>query len=88
VPIPPGLIEPGDPGSGKPITCFEGVSQFRHESNAESLHEAIQRAAEAAVGGLGLEAGDFRDFEVSRIQVRVGGNPNVKVYRVELTDVG
>lgn len=88
MPIPPGLIEPGEPGMGKPIVCFEGVSEFRHESSAESLHEAIQKAAEAAVGELGLHPGDIRDFEVARIQVRVGGNPNVKVYRVELTDAG
>jgi hypothetical protein len=73
---------------GKPITCYEGISAFRHESNAESLHEAVQRAAEAAVEGLELQPGDFRDLEIARIQVRVSGNPNVKVYRVEMTDAG
>jgi hypothetical protein len=61
---------------------------FRDTSNAESLHEAIQRAAEVAVEHHGLGPGDSMDFEIARIQVRVGGNPNVKVYRVELTDAG
>lgn len=88
MPIPPGLVEPGSPGMGRAIKCFEGVSEFRHESNADSLHEAIQKAAEAAVESLELQPGDVRDFEIARIQVRVGGNPNVKVYRVELTDAG
>jgi hypothetical protein len=88
VPIPPGLIEPGEPGMGKPITCYEGISEFRHESNAESLHEAIQKAAEVAVETLSLQPGDFVDLEIARIQVRVSGNPNVKVYRVEMTEAG
>jgi hypothetical protein len=73
---------------GGPINCYEGVSEFRHESNAESLHEAIQAAAEAAVADKNLGPGDMVDFEIQRIQVRVSGNPNVKVYRVELSDAG
>lgn len=84
MPIPPGLV-PGEPANGRTVTCYEGVSEFRHESNAESLHEAVQKAAEAAVETLGLQPGDVVDLEIARIQVRVGGNPNVKVYRVELT---
>jgi hypothetical protein len=88
VPIPPGLVGPGERSMGKPITCYEGISEFRDMSDAESLHEAIQRAAEAAVETLGLGPGDFKDLEVARIQVRVSGNPNVKVYRVEMTDAG
>ena len=88
MPIPPGLREPGEPAMGNAINCYEGVSEFRHESNAESLHEAIQKAAEAAVGDKNLGPGDMVDFEVHRIQIRVSGNPNVKVYRVELSDAG
>ncbi len=87
MPIPPGL-GPDHPRSGQTITCYEGVSKFRNESTAESFHEAVQSAAEAAVADLDLHPGDVRDFEIARIQVRVGGNPNVKVYRVELTDAG
>lgn len=87
MPIPPG-IGPGEQSRGTAISCFEGLSEFRHESNAESLHEAIQRAAEAAVDTLGLKPGDEMDFEIARIQVRVSGNPNVKVYRVEMTGAG
>ena len=88
MPIPPGRIKPGEPGTGKPITCFEGVSEFRDTSTAESLHEAIQKATEAAIENLGLAPGDFKDFEIARIQARVSGNPNVKVYRVEMTEAG
>jgi hypothetical protein len=73
---------------GNTITCYEGVSEFRHESDANSLHEAIQKAAEAAVADKDLQPGDFVDFEIQRIQVRVSGNPNVKVYRVEMSDAG
>jgi hypothetical protein len=87
VPIPPG-IGPGEPSKGMAITCYEGVSEFRDESTAESLHEAIQRAAEAAIGDKNLEHGQFVDLEIQRIQVRVSGNPNVKVYRVEMSDAG
>jgi hypothetical protein len=90
VPIPPDLREPGGDGSqmGKAINCYEGVSQFRDTSDAESLHEAIQVAAAAAVADKGLGPGDMVDFEIHRIQIRVSGNPNVKVYRVELSDAG
>ena len=87
MPIPPGLT-PGEPPMGNTIKCYEGVSEFRHESNADSLHEAIQKAAEAAVADKDLQPGDFVDFEIQRIQVRVSGNPNVKVYRVEMSDAG
>ena len=86
--IPSEHIEPGVPKGGQPLLCFEGLSEYRDTSDAESLHEAIQEAAMAAVRELGLERGDFRDFDVSRIQIRVGGNPNVKVYRVEITPSG
>jgi hypothetical protein len=88
MPIPPGRIGPGEPALGNTIKCYEGVSEFRHESNAESLHEAIQKAAEAAISDLELQPGDFKDLEIARIQVRVGGNPNVKVYRVEMSEAG
>ena len=88
MPIPREHIELGAPRMGRPITCFQGVSEFRDESTAASLHEAIQEAAMAAVKELGLSPGDFRDFEISRIQIRVGGNPNVKVYSVEITPSG
>ena len=73
---------------GSTIKCYEGVSEFRHTSDANSLHEAIQAAAEAAVADKDLQPGDFVDFEIQRIQVRVSGNPNVKVYRVEMSDAG
>jgi hypothetical protein len=76
------------PARKGPIPAFEGVSRFRHTSDAESLHEAIQQAAEAAVEGLGIAPGDTRVFEVTRIQVEVGGNPNVKIYRVEMSQTG
>ncbi len=73
---------------GNTIKCYEGVSKFRDTSDANSLHEAIQQAAEAAVADKDLQPGDFVDFEIQRIQVRVSGNPNVKVYRVEMSDAG
>jgi hypothetical protein len=73
---------------GNAIKCYEGVSKFRDTSDANSLHEAIQQAAEAAVADKELGPGDFVDFEIQRIQVRVSGNPNVKVYRVEMSDAG
>ena len=88
MPIPPGLREPGEPRIGNPIKCYEGVSEFRDTSTAESLHEAIQAAAEAAVADKELGPGDMVDLEIHRIQIRVSGNPNVKVYRVELSDAG
>jgi hypothetical protein len=84
----PMLNQEGDPPRRGEVRAFEGVSEFRHTSNAESLHEAIQQAAEAAVEGLGIAPGDSRVFEVTRIQVEVGGNPNVKIYRVEMSDRG
>ena len=73
---------------GNTFKCYEGVSEFRVTSNAESLHEAIQAAAEAAVADKDLQPGDMVDLEIHRIQIRVSGNPNVKVYRVELSDAG
>ena len=88
MPIPPGLREPGGSRMGNTIKCYEGVSEFRHTSDAESLHEAIQAAAETAVADKGLGPEDMVDFEIHRIQIRVSGNPNVKVYRVELSDAG
>ena len=74
----------------RPETTFRLAvcGPFRHESNADSLHEAIQKAAEAAVSDKDLQPGDFVDLEVQRIQIRVSGNPNVKVYRVELSEAG
>lgn len=84
----PMLNQEGEPPRKGQIPAFEGVSEFRDTSNAESLHEAIQQAAEAAVEGLGIAPGDTRVFEVSRIQVEVGGNPNVKIYRVEMSETG
>jgi hypothetical protein len=87
VPIPPSK-GPHEPPEGRTIRRFQGVSRYRDTSDAQSLHEAIQAAAEAAVEELGMQAGDFRDFEIARIQVRIGGNPNVKIYSVELTDAG
>ena len=84
----PMLNQEGEPPRRGEVRAFEGVSEFRHTSNAESLHEAIQQAAEAAVEGLGIAPGDSRVFEVTRIQVEVGGNPNVKIYRVEMSDRG
>jgi flavin-binding protein dodecin len=84
----PMLNQEGEPPRKGEVRAFEGVSEFRHTSNAESLHEAIQQAAEAAVEGLSIAPGDTRVFEVTRIQVEVGGNPNVKIYRVEMSDRG
>jgi hypothetical protein len=84
----PMLNEEGGPPRRGEVRAFEGVSEFRHTSNAESLHEAIQQAAEAAVEGLSIAPGDTRVFELTRIQVEVGGNPNVKVYRVEMSETG
>jgi hypothetical protein len=86
--IPSDHIQAGAERFGKPIVCFEGVSTFRDTSDAESLHEAIQQAAMAAVDELEIQPGEVRDFEIARIQIRVGGNPNVKVYRVEITPSG
>ena len=90
MPIPPDKRELGAPKTGQPIRCFEGISEFRDTSDAESLHEAIQEAAAAAVGedGFNLKPGEFKDFEISRIQIRVSANPNVKVYRVEISEAG
>jgi hypothetical protein len=79
------LNQEGEPARKGEIRAFEGVSEFRHTSNAESLHEAIQQAAEAAVEGLSIAPEETRVFEVTRIQVEVGGNPNVKIYRVEMS---
>jgi flavin-binding protein dodecin len=84
----PMLNQEGEPPRKGEVRAFEGVSEFRHTSNAESLHEAIQQAAEAAVEGLSIAPGETRVFEVTRIQVEVGGNPNVKIYRVEMSDRG
>lgn len=80
------LNQPGQPSRGDVIRAFEGVSEFRDESDAASLHEAIQQAAEQAARALKPGA-PTEVFEVSRIQIEVG-NPNVKVYRVELTARG
>ena len=89
MPIPDGHRRSGARKRGGAIRCFEGVSAFRHTSNAASLHEAIQEAAFVAAGpdGFNLKRSEFKDLEVTRIQVRIGGNPNVKVYRVELTEI-
>jgi hypothetical protein len=84
----PMLNQEGEPPRRGEVRAFEGVSEFRHTSNAESLHEAIQQAAEAAVEGLRIAPGDTRVFELTRVQVEVGGNPNVKVYRVEMSETG
>lgn len=84
----PILNDEDGPARKGPVPAFEGVSRFRDTSDAESLHEAIQQAAEAAVEGLGIAPGDTRVFELTRIQVEVGGNPNVKVYRVEMSEGG
>lgn len=86
--IPDDHIRPGAEKFGKPIVAFEGVSEYRDTSDAESLHEAIQQAAMAAVTEFEMQPGEVRDFEIARIQIRVGGNPNVKVYRVEITPSG
>jgi flavin-binding protein dodecin len=76
------------PSSGKQVRAFVGISEYRDVSTAESLHEAIQAAAQAAARQLELEADEKTElFEVSRIQVQVG-NPNVKAYRVVLTPAG
>jgi hypothetical protein len=80
------LNQEGEPPRRGEVRTFEGISEFRHTSNAESLHEAVQQAAEAAVEGLSIAPGDSRVFEVTRIQVEVGGNPNVKIYRVEMSE--
>jgi hypothetical protein len=73
----------GEESRGASIRAFEGVSRYRDQSDAQSLHEAIQRAAEEAARNLKPGA-PTEIFEISRIQVEVG-NPNVKVYRVVLT---
>jgi hypothetical protein len=70
-------IEPG-PRGGE-IRAFEGVSEYNDESSAASLHQAIQNAAKEAA-----DKGATGDYEVTRIQIVVG-NPNVKVYRAEIT---
>ena len=88
MPIPETHRQLGAPRQGEPITRFQGVSEFRDTSDADSLHEAIQEAAQAAVRHHNLGPDQFKDFEVSRIQIRVSGNPNVKVYTVELSDAG
>lgn len=78
----------GQPSRGAPIRAYEGVSEYRDQSDAASLHEAIQRAAEEAARELRPPPDKETEvFEVSRIQVEVG-NPNVKVYRVVLTPAG
>lgn len=79
----PFLNQPDQPAQGGKIQRFEGVSEYRDESGAESLHEAIQQAAHAAAEAFRLSPENTRIFEVTRIQVEVG-NPNVKVYRVEI----
>lgn len=84
----PILNELEEPPRKGQIPAFEGISRHRDTSNAESLHEAIQAAAEAAVEGLKIEPGQSHVFEVTRIQLEVGGNPNVKIYRVEVTPRG
>ena len=83
----PILNEPDQNPKKGQIPAFEGISRFRDTSNSESLHEAIQAAAEAAVEGLKIAPGERRLFEVSRIQLEVVGNPNVKVYRVEVAEM-
>ena len=67
---------------GGAIEAFEGVSEFRDENDAQSLHDAIQEAARAAAQK--LQPGETADFDISRLQIVVG-NPNVKAYRVEIT---
>jgi hypothetical protein len=84
--VPPILNQESEPPRRGEIRAFEGVSAFRDTSDAESLHEAIQEAAKAAVEGLSIAPGETRIFELTRIQVEVGGNPNVKVYRVEVSE--
>jgi flavin-binding protein dodecin len=70
---------------GNRIRAFEGASEYRDESSADSLHEAIQHAAREAARTLADEGEELpQAFEVSRIQVLVG-NPNVKAYSVILT---
>lgn len=76
-------IPKGDRG-GRPISAFEGISEFRDENDSQALHDAIQEAAMAASAGLTLRPGDTVDIEVTRIQIVVG-NPNVKAYRVEVS---
>jgi flavin-binding protein dodecin len=82
----PILNEPGDPARGRLLDrTFEGVSAFSEASSAESLHEAILEAAKTAAPHLRPPDGKETElFEVSRIQIEVG-NPNVKIYRVEIT---
>jgi hypothetical protein len=81
VPIPQG------PAAGGARDCFEGVSKYKDRSTAADLHEAIQQAARAAARHRRLRRGQTVDFEVTRIQIVVG-NPNVKAYKVEITETG
>jgi flavin-binding protein dodecin len=67
--------------------CFEGISKHNDRSSAASLHQAIQAAAEEAAKALKLRGRRTREFEVTRIQILVG-NPNVKAYRVEISETG
>jgi flavin-binding protein dodecin len=80
------LNEEGNEAGGRKLASrFEGVSAFNDTSSATDLHEAIQQAAKAAATELGLTPEDTRVFEITKIQVEVG-NPNVKVYRVEMKE--
>jgi hypothetical protein len=82
----PGSMQPGP--RGERIRAFEGVSRARDESTAESLHEAIQLAAQEAARVLADEGEDLPQvFELSRIRVVVG-NPNVKWYSATITKGG
>ena len=74
------------PGGGH-RDCYEGFSKYNNRSTAASLHQAIQQAARAAARHRSLRRGQTLDFEVTRIQIVVG-NPNVKVYKVEITETG
>ena len=79
-------IEPGP--RGERVRAFQGVSEYNDESSSESLHAAIQQAAQEAARVLAEEGEQLPQlFELSRLQILVG-NPNVKLYVAQITQTG
>ena len=68
-----------------PLPAFGGQSERRYSSTANDFHLAVQRAAHAAAKH---QHGDEEWYELSRVQILVSKNPNVKIYSVVLTASG
>lgn len=68
--------------AGTPLPAYVGKSNRRYSSTAADFHLAVQRAAKAAAQN---QHDEEEWYDLSRVQIKVSKNPNVKIYSVVLT---